>query len=69
MTAALQLVPFQRATLWIDGVQKVSQTTVDNDTRRIDRVKLGVVSGNDTGTRGTEYFDAFESRRQTYIGP
>ncbi|HKY53508.1 MAG TPA: Ig-like domain-containing protein, partial [Anaerolineales bacterium] len=23
----------------------------------------------DTGTRGTYYFDAFESRRQTYIGP
>ena len=23
----------------------------------------------DAGTRGTYYFDAFESRRQTYIGP
>lgn len=23
----------------------------------------------DTGTRGTYYLDAFESRRQTYIGP
>jgi len=25
--------------------------------------------GVDTGTRGTYYFDAFESRWQTYIGP
>ena len=42
---------------------------VDNDTRRIDGVQLGAVSGIDKGTRGTYYFDAFESQRQTYIGP
>jgi hypothetical protein len=56
-------------TLWIDGIQKANSTTVDNDTRRIDRVRLGAVSGIDSGTRGTEYFDAFESRRESYIGP
>ena len=56
-------------TLWIDGVQKANLTAVDNDTLRIDRVRLGAVSGIDSGTRGTYYFDAFESRRQTYIGP
>jgi uncharacterized protein YjiK len=56
-------------TLWIDGIQRASLTTVDNDTRRIDRVRLGAVAGIDTGTRGTYYFDAFESRRQTIIGP
>jgi len=56
-------------TLWIDGVQQTNLTGVDNDTRRIDRVRLGPVSGIDTGTRGTYFFDAFESRRQTYIGP
>jgi hypothetical protein len=56
-------------TLWIDGAQKANSTTVDNDTRRIDRIRLGPVSGIDSRTRGTEYFDAFESRRQTYIGP
>jgi hypothetical protein len=58
-----------RLTLWIDGAQKADLTGVDNDTRRIDRVRLGAVTGIDSGTRGTEYFDAFESRRQTYIGP
>ena len=56
-------------TFWIDGVQKANLTAVDNDTWRIDRVRLGAVNGIDTGTRGTYYFDAFESRRQTYIGP
>ncbi|HEX9872656.1 MAG TPA: DUF4832 domain-containing protein [Candidatus Tectomicrobia bacterium] len=56
-------------TLWIDGVQKANLTAVDNDTRRIDRVRLGAVAGIDTGTRGTYFFDAFESRRQTSIGP
>ena len=56
-------------TLWIDGTQRANLTGVDNDTRRIDRVRLGAVAGIDTRTRGTYYFDAFESRRQTPIGP
>jgi YD repeat-containing protein len=56
-------------TFWIDGVQQDNFTTVDNDTRRVDFAQLGSISGIDTGTRGTLYFDAFESRRTTYIGP
>jgi hypothetical protein len=56
-------------TLWIDGVQQADLTGVDNDTRRIDRARLGAVAGMDAGTTGTYYFDAFESRRQDYIGP
>jgi serine protease len=56
-------------TFWIDGVQQADLTGVDNDTRRIDQVRLGAASGVDTGTRGTYFFDAFESRRLTYIGP
>jgi len=56
-------------TLWIDSVQQADLIGVNNDTRRIDRVRLGAVAGIDTGTRGTYYFDAFESHRQTYIGP
>ena len=56
-------------TIWIDGVQQADLTGVDNDTRRIDQVRLGAASGVDTGTRGTYFFDAFESRRLTYIGP
>ena len=56
-------------TLWIDGTQRANLTGVDNDMRRIDRVRLGAVTGIDSGTRGAYYFDAFESRRQTPIGP
>jgi len=47
----------------------VDLTGVDNDTRRIDRIRLGALTGIDIGTRGAYYFDAFESRRQSYIGP
>jgi hypothetical protein len=56
-------------TWWIDGVQTANLTGVDNDTRMIDRVRLGPVTGIDSGTRGTYYFDAFESRRQIFTGP
>lgn len=55
--------------LWIDGTQLVTLSAIDNDTRRIDQARLGAVSGLDNGTRGLYYFDAFESRRLTYIGP
>ena len=55
--------------LWIDNVQKADLTGVDNDTSRIDRVRLGALAGMDAGTNGTYFFDAFESRRQTFIGP
>ena len=55
--------------LWIDGVQSGSLGNLDNDAQRIDRVRLGAVTGIDVGTLGTYYFDAFESRRETYIGP
>ena len=43
-------------------------TGIDNDTGG-SMCALGAVSGIDTGTRGTYFFDAFESRRQTFIGP
>jgi hypothetical protein len=49
--------------LWIDGVQSQLLSGIDNDTRRIDRVLLGALAGVDTGTRGTYYFDVFESQR------
>lgn len=57
-------------TIWINGFQQADLAGVDNnDTRRIDRVQLGAASGVDNGTRGTYFFDAFEPRRLTYIGP
>jgi len=56
-------------TLWIDGIQNANLTGISNDTRRIETVLLGAVAGIDSGTSGTYYFDAYESRRSTYIGP
>jgi hypothetical protein len=32
-------------------------------------VQLGATMSVDTGTRGSYFFDAFESRRVSYIGP
>jgi len=56
-------------TLWIDGTQQANLTGINNNLRRIDYIQLGAAAGIDTGTRGTTYFDGFESRRNTYIGP
>lgn len=56
-------------TFWLDNIQRAQITGIDNDTRRIDQVRLGAVAGMDKGTLGTAYFDAFVSQRQSYIGP
>lgn len=55
-------------TLWIDGSQRVALTGLDNNTLRVDAMRLGLVSSATSATRGTEFFDKFESRRWTYIG-
>ena len=52
----------------MDDVQRGNFTNIDNDTRKVDYVQWGAVSGVDSGTRGTYYFDDFVSRRQSYIG-
>ena len=56
-------------TFWIDGVEQGSLVGIDDDSYRMERVRLGLVYISATGTSGTYFFDAFESRRQTYIGP
>ena len=56
-------------TWWVDGTQKGSTSSVDNDTHRIDRV-LVRFGGNAaiSGASGTVCYDAFESHRSDYIG-
>ena len=55
-------------TLWLEGVQKQSLTSIDNDissplgTRTVTEARLGA-QGIETGTRGALNFDDFESRR------
>jgi len=56
-------------TFWVDGIQSARLTGIDNDKRRIDMIRLGVLAGMESTTRGTVNFDAFESRRTSYIGP
>jgi hypothetical protein len=55
-------------TMWINEVQSESRAGVQNHTLQVDFVRLGLVAGVDSGTLGSMYFDAFESRRQSYIG-
>ena len=55
--------------LWLDGVLKETKSGIDNDTLRIEKARLGPSGSLSAGITGTEYFDAFESREQTYIGP
>jgi RHS repeat-associated protein len=56
-------------TLHLDGFAVGTiRTDLDNDTRRIDYVRLGAVGGLDSGTSGSYYFDDFISRRSSYIG-
>jgi hypothetical protein len=52
----------------LDDVQKQSLTFIDNDTRTLTDIRLGA-QGIETGTRGTIYFDDFESRRFSYTCP
>jgi len=54
--------------LWIDGELVETISGIDNDTHVLDYVRLGAVSGLDSGTSGSMYFDDFESRR-VYIDP
>jgi acid phosphatase type 7 len=54
---------------WIDGAEVGNLSGIDSDTRRIDSIQIGAVAEIDAGTRGIYYFDAFESRRASYIGP
>ncbi len=57
-----------RLNWWLDGIARAGVAGFDNDTRRIDLVRLGAIVGIDATTSGAMYFDAFESRRQTQIG-
>jgi hypothetical protein len=54
--------------LWIDGVSAPPLTGLDNDEHAVDLARLGAMSVK-AGASGSLYFDRFESRRETYIGP
>ncbi|MFZ2102956.1 MAG: right-handed parallel beta-helix repeat-containing protein, partial [Oricola sp.] len=55
-------------TLWLDGELAASLAGLDNDTLRVEAVRLGAVTGIDSGTRGAYFFDAFGSTAGAAIG-
>jgi len=56
-------------TFWVDGTQQGNLTGIVNDTYRMESVRFGAPYISATALSGSFYFDAFESHRQTYIGP
>lgn len=54
--------------LWVDGQLKGTRSGLANSSLRLEEVRLGPQSLV-SGIAGTEYFDAFQSSRSTYIGP
>jgi hypothetical protein len=55
--------------LFVDDDQSAGSEPRDNPGRRVDSIRLGAVSGVDTPTRGSYFFDAFFSNWGEYIGP
>jgi hypothetical protein len=54
--------------LWLNGTRIGNISNTGNYQQKVDWVALGAVSGLDIATRGTYFFDEFESRRSAYIG-
>jgi hypothetical protein len=57
-----------RLELWIDGTSVATLTGLDNSISAVDFVRMGALSVK-AGASGTLYWDEFESRRVSYIGP
>jgi hypothetical protein len=57
-----------RFDLWIDGAPVSTLAGLDNDAAGVDLARLGAL-GVKPGAAGTMYWDEFESRRSTEIGP
>ncbi len=49
--------------MWIDSSLQFERNNLDNDSHRVERVRLGAVGGVDSGTRGEFCFDNFKSER------
>jgi hypothetical protein len=54
--------------MWVDGVSSGRLTALDNDRGEVDFARMGALSLKSAAS-GTLRFDAFESRRQSSIGP
>jgi hypothetical protein len=56
--------------LWINDVLVDTLSGLDNDSRHVTKASIGAVAGLDTvSIAGTVYWDGFEARRGSHIGP
>ena len=53
---------------WIDEAAQPAPSAINNNDRRIDRVRLGAVAAVDSTTNGTLYFDAFRAAPRAQRG-
>ncbi len=54
--------------LWLDDELQEEVFDIDNFTKRVDYIQLGVLSPSTTTITGTVYFDDLDSNRSGYIG-
>ncbi len=54
--------------MWLDGVSVATLSNLDSSVSSVDFVRLGALSVK-TAASGTLYWDEFESRRASFIGP
>ena len=57
-----------RLGMWINDAPSEIRVGIANPASVVDLVRWGLVAGVDSGTMGSVTFDAFESRRLSYIG-
>ena len=53
---------------WIDDIERTAVSNVDNDTAAVDFARMGAMNIK-VGASGVLYFDEFESRTTTAVGP
>ena len=55
--------------LYVDGALRQTLAGLNTSAYRLETVRLGPASGLSASMSGSEYYDAFVSTRNTYIGP
>jgi RHS repeat-associated protein len=55
--------------MWLNDLLVDTLSGLDNDTRNVTKAVIGAAAGVDAGTAGTVYWDGFEARRGSHIGP
>ncbi len=54
---------------WVDGNPAGDVNNIDNNWRRIERTRIGLLLAPKSTSRGMFFLDSYESRRTSYVGP